>query len=105
MFGLAVNYKPLQALVETLERDEVLTGDQVADILEANGAARFPDPFVEGFGFDENSKLVYPGMPKEVRPLLTVWLIRHTSPQTNMRDARSLGWLGKWQPLLHLLRP
>ena len=103
MFGLAVNYKPLQALVETLERDEVLTGGQVADILEANGAARFPDPFVEGFGFDENSKLVYPGMPKEVRPACRGWPICYTSLQTNMRDAGSFGCLGQWQPLLHLL--
>ena len=89
MFGLAVNYKPLRALVETLERDEVLTGDQVADILEANGAARFPDPFVEGFGFDENQKLVYPGMPKEVRPACSLACsLAHPSHKSADQHAR-----------------
>ena len=66
-YGLAVNWGPLQALVERLLVKETLPGKEVAETLEAAGVIRFPDPFVEGFGWAQGGGLVYPGMPSEVR--------------------------------------
>lgn len=66
-FGLAVNYKALEALVDALVEKEVLTGEQVTEILEANQVVYFPDPFLEGFGYDEDGKLDYPNRVQEVR--------------------------------------
>ena len=36
-YGLASNYRPLQALVETLLERETLTGAELAELLESNG--------------------------------------------------------------------
>jgi len=66
LYGLTLNYKPLEALVERLLRDTTLSGEQVADVLNEAGVIPFPDPFVEGFKWDDNGRLVYPGMPDEV---------------------------------------
>ena len=66
LYGLTLNYKPLEALVERLLRDTTLSGEQVADLLNDAGVIPFPDPFVEGFKWDDNGRLVYPGMPDEV---------------------------------------
>ena len=63
-FGLAVNYKALEALVEALVSKETLTGKEVQDILEANDVVRYPDPFVDGFGWDNEGSLFFPGSPK-----------------------------------------
>ncbi len=66
LYGLTLNYKPLEALVERLLRDTTLSGEQVADLLNDAGVIPFPDPFVEGFKWDDKGRLVYPGMPDEV---------------------------------------
>ena len=66
LYGLTLNYKPLEALVQRLLRDTTLSGEQVADLLNDAGVIPFPDPFVEGFKWDDNGRLVYPGMPDEV---------------------------------------
>ncbi|KAL0023671.1 hypothetical protein WJX77_011852 [Trebouxia sp. C0004] len=65
LYGLTLNYKPLEALVERLLRDTTLSGEQVADLLNEADVIPFPDPFVEGFKWDDNGRLVYPGMPDE----------------------------------------
>lgn len=69
-YGLAVNYKPLQALVERLLVKETMSGKEVAETLEAAGVFKFPDAFVEGFAWGPNGGLVYPGMPEVPIPLL-----------------------------------
>ncbi len=66
LYGLTLNYKPLEALVDRLLRDTTLSGDQVAEVLDGAGLIPFPDPFVEGFKWDDTGRLVYPGMPEEV---------------------------------------
>ena len=67
LYGLTLNYKPLEALVTRLLRDSTLSGEQVAEVLNGAGLVPFPDPFVEGFQWDENGRLVYPGIEDEVR--------------------------------------
>jgi cell division protease FtsH len=37
---------------------------QVAHILETNGVIHFPDPYLQGFGWDEVGELVYPFKPR-----------------------------------------
>lgn len=69
-YGLAVNYKPLQALVERLLVKETMSGKEVEETLEAAGVVKFPDPYVEGFAWGKDGGLVYPGMPSEVCRLL-----------------------------------
>lgn len=66
LYGLTLNYKALHALVDRLLRDSTLTGEQVAEVLNGAGLVPFPDPFVEGFTWDENGRLVYPGMEDQV---------------------------------------
>ncbi len=67
-YGLALNYKPLQALVERLLVKETLSGKEVAETLEGAGVHHFPDPYVEGFLWGEDGGLRYPGMPTKARP-------------------------------------
>lgn len=67
LYGLVLNYKALQALVERLVQDSTLTGDQVSEILQGAGLRYFPDPYVEGFTWGPDGGLVYPGMQDEVR--------------------------------------
>lgn len=62
LYGLTLNYKALHALVDRLLRDSTLTGEQVAQVLKGAGLVPFPDPFVEGFAWDAQGRLVYPGM-------------------------------------------
>ena len=66
LYGLTFNYKPLHALVDRLLRDSTLSGEEVAEVLDGAGLVPFPDPFVEGFTWDENGRLVYPGMEEQV---------------------------------------
>jgi len=70
MYGLAINWKPLQALVEALLEQGVLQGKEVAHILETNGVIHFPDPYTEGFGWDEKGTLKYPFKPVTEEPSL-----------------------------------
>ena len=49
-----------------LLRDSTLTGEQVAEVLDGAGLVPFPDPYVEGFQWDENGRLVYPGIEDKV---------------------------------------
>ena len=64
-YGLALNYKPFQALVERLLVKETLSGKEVAETLEGAGVHHFPDPYVEGFLWGEDGGLRYPGMPTQ----------------------------------------
>jgi cell division protease FtsH len=70
-YGLAVNWAPLQALVDALLERSVLTGKEVAVILERSGVITFPDPYLGGFGWDgETGELQYPLRPanRQQRP-------------------------------------
>ena len=40
-------------------------------VLEDAGVQHFPSPYVEGFGWDESGKLIFPDRP-EVRPWASV---------------------------------
>ena len=66
-YGLALNYRPLHALVERLLVKETLSGKEVVETLEGAGVHHFPDPYVEGFLWGEDGGLQYPGMPPQVR--------------------------------------
>eukprot|EP00878_Enallax_costatus_P001473 GHUV01001624.1.p1 GENE.GHUV01001624.1~~GHUV01001624.1.p1 ORF type:complete len:977 (+),score=283.07 GHUV01001624.1:432-2933(+) len=63
-YGLAINWKPLQALVDALMDRGVLQGREVAHILETNGVIHFPDPYTVGFGWESDGSLLYPFKPK-----------------------------------------
>lgn len=69
-YGLALNYAPLQALVERLLVKETLSGTEVTEVLEGAGVIPFPDPYVEGFQWSPEGGLVYPGMPTQASSLL-----------------------------------
>ena len=71
-YGLALNYAPLQALVERLLVKETLSGAEVTEVLEGAGVIPFPDPYVEGFQWSPEGGLVYPGMPTQASPPLYV---------------------------------
>lgn len=60
-YGIVSNWKPLQKIIESLMENEVLTGEQVHEILAENGALHYPDPFVEGFGYAADNAIIYPG--------------------------------------------
>ena len=60
-FGLVQNWEALKAVTQALMDAESISGDQLRSIMEVHGAQSFPDPFVEGFGWDENGDVVYPG--------------------------------------------
>lgn len=64
-YGLAVNYKALEALTEALMERESLTGEQVSSLLQEHGVKSFPDPFIDGFGWDSDGNLNYPGKPAQ----------------------------------------
>ena len=68
MYGLTINYAALAALVEALLEKDTLTGAEVRAILTKHDAKPFPDPYVDGFGFDADQRLVFPGLD-EVRLL------------------------------------
>lgn len=60
-YGIVSNWKPLQKVVEHLMENETLTGDQLNDILEEHGGMFYPDPFLEGFGYNEDNQIIFPG--------------------------------------------
>ncbi|GLC69378.1 ATP-dependent zinc metalloprotease FTSH 1 [Pleodorina starrii] len=64
MYGLAMNWKPLEALTQALLDRGTLTGKEVAHILETNGVIHFPDPYTGGFGWDPDGSLRYPFKPE-----------------------------------------
>ncbi|GIL84930.1 hypothetical protein Vretimale_9765 [Volvox reticuliferus] len=68
MYGLAMNWKPLQALTQALLDRGTLTGKEVAHILETNGVIHFPDPYTGGFGWDPDGSLRYPFKPETPAP-------------------------------------
>lgn len=51
-YGLAINWAPLNALVDALLDKGVLQGREVAHILDTAGVIHFPDPYIVGFGWD-----------------------------------------------------
>lgn len=63
-YGLAVNWKPLQALIQALLNRGVLQGKEVSQILESNGVIHFPSPFTAGYGWEgAGGTLKYPHKP------------------------------------------
>ncbi len=62
-YGLAVNYKALEALVRVLTEDSSISGTSLSTLMEDNSIQSFPDEFTEGFSFDDNGILQYPGAP------------------------------------------
>ena len=81
-------------------------------MLDGAGLVPFPDPFVEGFTWDENGRLVYPGIEDQVLllfpssthvlPLLTI--MNDQVVQTSLvsvLNSSMLLWLG-WASLLPL---
>jgi hypothetical protein len=67
-YGLAMNYGALEAVVEALLERETLTGQELGQILEEAGVKKFDTPFVEGFGWGDDGRLIYPGAPVGGRP-------------------------------------
>ena len=74
LYGLVLNYKPLQALVDRLINDSTLTGEQVGQTLEGAGLRYFPDPFVDGFTWGQDGTLIYPGQAEQVCNMLTFYM-------------------------------
>ncbi|KAK9810298.1 hypothetical protein WJX72_008286 [[Myrmecia] bisecta] len=64
-YGLVANYAVYEKLIAALLERQTMTGDELARFLEDNGVVHFPDPFVEGFEWDENGRLVFPGMAED----------------------------------------
>lgn len=50
LYGLAINYETLEAVVDVLYHKETMSGKDLRKIFAANEAGKFPDPFLEGFG-------------------------------------------------------
>jgi hypothetical protein len=63
-FGLVQNWESLKAVTQALMENESITGDRLREIMEENDAQGFPDPFVSGFGWDEEGEVIYPGSAK-----------------------------------------
>ena len=65
-WGLAVNYAALEALTGVLMKEESITGERLAEILEGAGAPlrRYAAPYTEGFGWSEDGGLLWPGRPE-----------------------------------------
>lgn len=67
-YGIAVNYKALEALIRVLTEETSITGVKLRTLMEDNNIQYFPDAFTEGFNFDDDGILQYPGAPgTEVR--------------------------------------
>lgn len=60
-WALAANYDALHALAGKLEEVESMTGEEMAEIVQAAGALPFTSPFVEGFSWAPDGSLVWPG--------------------------------------------
>ncbi|DBA75980.1 TPA: hypothetical protein ACH3X2_008914 [Trebouxia sp. C0005] len=98
LYGLTLNYKPLQALVERLLRDTTLSGEQVADLLNEAGVIPFPDPFVEGFKWDDNGRLVYPGMPDEDEEEDEVSAESSQNSEDDIEEDEEVDAVDQWHP-------
>ena len=66
IYGLTLNYKQFEILVQRLLDERTLEREQLQAFMEETGVIRFPDPFTDGFRWDDNGHLVYPGMSPEV---------------------------------------
>ncbi|KAL6745073.1 P-loop containing nucleoside triphosphate hydrolase protein, partial [Haematococcus lacustris] len=64
-YGLATNWKGLQALTNALLDQGVLQGREVGHILEKSGVIHFTDPLIAGFGWDADGDLIYPLKPEK----------------------------------------
>ncbi|KAG1666581.1 hypothetical protein FOA52_000548 [Chlamydomonas sp. UWO 241] len=62
-YGLAINWVPLQALVDALMERGVMQGNEVSAVLEGTGVIHFPDAFTDGFGWEADGSLLYPHKP------------------------------------------
>lgn len=64
-YGLALNWRPLSALVDALMSKDTLIRSEIIDILEKNGVKKFTNDALDGFGWDDTTgKVVIPeGQP------------------------------------------
>ena len=62
LYGLTINYTALSALVEALLERDTLTGVEVRQIMAEHNAISFPDPYVAGFGWDDDGLITFPGL-------------------------------------------
>ena len=60
-YGIARNWAAFAALVTALRERGELTGAEVRSLMVEHGAVPFADPFCDGFGWDEEGELVWPG--------------------------------------------
>ena len=60
-YGIARNWAAFAALVTALRERGELTGAEVRSLMVDHGAVPFSDPFCDGFGWDEEGELVWPG--------------------------------------------
>jgi len=60
-FGLVQNWESLKAVTQALMECESISGDRLREIMVQNDALVFPDPYVAGFGWDEEGEVIYPG--------------------------------------------
>ena len=71
-FGLVSNWSGLNKIVDHLVEHETLSGTQLAELLHQNEGMFFPDPFVEGFGFNDDREIVFPGSEEVILPVSDV---------------------------------
>ncbi|KAI7835886.1 hypothetical protein COHA_010231 [Chlorella ohadii] len=60
-YGLATNYNALTALAKELMEQESMTGAEVRALLEREGVKRFDDTDTEGYGWNKDGGLNWPG--------------------------------------------
>lgn len=63
-YGLAANYECLAALADKLLAVESMTGAELAEMLESKGVKKFQAPYVDGFTWGPDGKLIWPGGPE-----------------------------------------
>lgn len=97
-YGLAVNWKPLQALVQALLDRGVLQGKEVSQILESNGVIHFPDPFTQGYGWEGGTgTLKYPHKPAREPSAIEAQDDRALSKEVVLTGARAKTWFAGTQ--------
>jgi len=59
-YGLAMNWRALNALTDALMTKDTIVREELERIFEASGVRKFRDDALEGFGWDEQGRVVYP---------------------------------------------
>jgi len=60
-YGLATNFKVLEALIELLLRKEVVGFSDLTVLAVKHNLLEFKSPYVSGYGWDANGHLLFPG--------------------------------------------